>query len=179
VVIRIREEHRAVLIHRNRARDAEKPLIRDYANRSESCRVRIKRVRRMRVRVRNEPYPGDVVRRRGGTKQRSPQRALGRCQGRLRQRREKERERMRTDAQGAADEQDGDEPRADHLEFCEAEGISTTGLVDEIGATKTKRRNLPKGLQRKGWQCLFRHDISQGIHVRSMSETSTKSQVRA
>ena len=58
---------------------------------------------------------------------------------------------MRTDAQGAADEQDGDEPRADHLEFCEAEGISTTGLVDEIGATKTKRRNLPKGLQRKGW----------------------------
>ena len=127
MVIRIREEHRAVLIHRNRARDAEQPLLRDHANRSEPCRVRIQRVRRMCMRVRNEPYPGDVVRRRGDAEQRSPQRALGHRQGRLRQRREKERERMRTNTQGAAEEQDGDEPRADRLEFCEAEGISTTG----------------------------------------------------
>jgi hypothetical protein len=34
---------------------------------------------------------------------------------------------MRADADRAGDEQDGDHARADCLEFCEAEGVSSTG----------------------------------------------------
>jgi hypothetical protein len=34
---------------------------------------------------------------------------------------------MRADANGAGDEQEGDDARADCLEFCEAEGVSSTG----------------------------------------------------
>jgi len=34
---------------------------------------------------------------------------------------------MRADANRAGDEQDGNQARADRLEFCEAEGVSSTG----------------------------------------------------
>jgi hypothetical protein len=34
---------------------------------------------------------------------------------------------MRADADRARDEEDGDNARADCLEFCEAEGVSSTG----------------------------------------------------
>lgn len=34
---------------------------------------------------------------------------------------------MRTDAEGATDEKDSDQSRADRFEFCEAEGVLLTG----------------------------------------------------
>ena len=34
---------------------------------------------------------------------------------------------MRTDAECATDEKDSDQSRADRFEFCEAEGVSSTG----------------------------------------------------
>jgi hypothetical protein len=127
VVIRIRHQHRATLLHRDLARDAEQPLLRRDASSSEPRRVQIQRVRRVRVRVREVPYPWDVAGGCSDVEQRSLQRALGDGLGRLCQRREQERERMRTDPEGTADEQDGDQSRADRLEFCEAEGISSAG----------------------------------------------------
>jgi hypothetical protein len=129
VVIRIRQQHRATLLHRDIARDAEQPFLRHDASSSEPCRVHIQRVRRVRVRVRvrEEPYPRDVVGGRGGIEQRSLQRALRYRLGCLCQRREQEREGMRADPEGAADEQDGDQSCANSLEFCEAVGVSRTG----------------------------------------------------
>jgi len=41
VMIRIREQHRAALLLRNLARDAEQPLLRHYTDSGEPRRVRI------------------------------------------------------------------------------------------------------------------------------------------
>ena len=81
---------------------------------------------RVRVGVCDVPQSRDVMRRRGDVEQRRLQRARGHRQCGLRERREKERERMRADAEGAGDEQDGHQARADRLEFGEAERVSWT-----------------------------------------------------
>ena len=83
MVIRIRHQHRATLLHRDIARDAEQPLLRHDASSREPGRVHIQRVRRVRVRVREVPYPWDVVGGCGGVEQRSLQRTLGHRLGRL------------------------------------------------------------------------------------------------
>ena len=67
------------------------------------------------------------MRRRADIEHRSLQRARGHRQCGLRQHREKEQERMRANADGTRDEQDRDQARADRLEFCEAERVSSTG----------------------------------------------------
>ena len=58
-------------MHRNRARDAEQPLLRHHAGSSKPRRVHVQRVRRMRMRVREVPDPWDVMRCRGDIEQRS------------------------------------------------------------------------------------------------------------
>ena len=88
MVIRIRHQHRAVLLRRNRARDAEQPLLRYDAGSCKPRRVRIQRVRRVRVRVRDVPYSRDVMGRGGDVEQRGLQRALRHRLGGLCQRRE-------------------------------------------------------------------------------------------
>lgn len=69
----------------------------------------------------------DVVRGPRDVDQRRLQRARRDRRGSLRQHREEERERMRADAQRAANEQDGDQARANRLELGEAERVSSTG----------------------------------------------------
>src|SRR6267142_3668461 len=88
VVIRIRHQYRAVLLRRNRARDAEQPLLRYDTGSCKPRRVQIQRVRHVRVRMRDVPYPRDVMGRGGDVEQRSLQWALRHRLGRLCQRRE-------------------------------------------------------------------------------------------
>lgn len=71
VVIRVRHQHRAVLLRRNLARDAEQPLLRYDAGSCKPRRVQIQRVRGVRVRVPDVPYPRDVMGRGGEVEQRS------------------------------------------------------------------------------------------------------------
>ena len=74
MVIRIRKQHRTVLLLRNLARNTEQPLLRNYARGREPRRIHVQGVR-VRMRVRNVSQSRDVMRRRGDVEQRSLQRA--------------------------------------------------------------------------------------------------------
>ena len=97
MVIRIRKQHRAVLLLRNLARNAEQPLLRNDANGREPRRVQVQGVR-VPMGVCDVGQSRDAVRRRGDVEHRSLQRARGHRQRGLGQHREQEYERMRADA---------------------------------------------------------------------------------
>ena len=132
-MIRVGKQHGAILLVRDLPRNTEQPLFRNDTSSREPRRVQIKHMpmpMRVHVRMRmrgDESQSRHVVRRRGDAEQRRLQRARWHGQRGLGEHREKERERMRADAEGACDQQEGDQTRADRLEFCEAERVAPAG----------------------------------------------------